>query len=71
MCCHQGSDTPAEGVFCQQEDEHWREGKEEAAKGHVYSLNTQYWQYIGTIMLFNMDFNFFNSSLLVIPYLEQ
>lgn len=33
--CHQGGDTPAEGLFCQQEDEHWGEGKVEAATGNV------------------------------------
>lgn len=26
ICCHQGSDAPAEGILLQQEDEHWREG---------------------------------------------
>lgn len=36
--CHQGGDTPAEGLFRQQEDEHWGEGKVEAATGNAYKL---------------------------------
>ncbi len=36
--CHQGSDTPAEGVLFKQEDEHWWEGNEEAATGSADSL---------------------------------